>query len=368
MADVTKFLDEAGLAHLIGSFNTKLKSKADSSVIDKLNGTTKKFTLLAANWSNGQYTVRDDLISIGSIQFLNPGTDITIDQLSAFKAAEIIDAGQRDGSLTLKALGTVPTIDIPIRITFSTIQGINNVTVVDHDSEDALIMGTLSGNYENNRIARIRDSAFAFVTGLTSFKSNSVTEIGFIAFEQCPNLADVYAKALTTIGDYAFEQCANLTTVDSETITTIGEFAFSGCSKLTSINTSKVKTFGGGAFENCSSLKDIDLSSAEKIDDYAFNGCLGLIDVSLPNIKTIIGSPFKDCSNLKSITIGTNASTKVVPAEEDEFGYGLSFSGAPIASGSGYIYVADSLVDAYKAADGWSKYKDQIKGISEKPA
>lgn len=109
-------------------------------------------------------------------------------------------------------------------------------------------------------------------------------------------------------------------------------------------------------------MKDIDLSSAEKIDDGAFSGCLGLIDVSLPNIKTIIGAPFKNCSNLKSITIGTNASTKVVPAEESEWGEGLSFSGTP------YIYVADSLVDAYKAADGWSKYKDQIKGISEKPA
>lgn len=356
MADVTKFLDKDGLAHLIDSFNTKLKSKADSSVIDKLNGTTKNFTLLAANWSNGQYTVHDDLISIGSIQFLNPGTDITIDQLSAFKAAEIIDAGQKDGSFTLKALGTVPTIDIPIRITFSTIQGINNVTVVDHDSEDALITGTLSGNYENNRIARIKDNVFFGFTGLTSFKSNSVTEIRYMAFKNCTNLADIYTKALTIIGDFAFDNCRNLTTVDSEAITTIGNCAFNGCSKLTSINTSKVKTFGWEAFEGCSSLKDIDLSSAEKIDDGSFSGCLGLIDASLPNIKTIIGAPFENCSNLKSITIGTNASTKVVPAS------GLSFSGTP------YIYVADSLVDAYKAADGWSKYKDQIKGISEKPA
>ena len=62
--------------------------------------------------------------------------------------------------------------------------------------------------------------------------------------------------------------------------------------------------------------------------------------------------------------IGTNASTKVVPAGKDEWGYGLSFSGAPDI----YIYVTDSLVDVYKAADRWSKYKDQIKGISEKPA
>ena len=139
MADVKKYLDKPGLEHLISSFNTKLELKADSSVIDQLNGTIKNFTLIAANWSSRQYTVSDDLISIGSIQFLNPGTDITIDQLSAFKVAEIIDAGQKDGSLTLKALGTVPTIDIPVRITFSTIQGINNVKVVDHESEDALM-------------------------------------------------------------------------------------------------------------------------------------------------------------------------------------------------------------------------------------
>ena len=42
-----------------------------------------------------------------------------------------------------------------------------------------------------------------------------------------------------------------------------------------------------------------------------------------------------------------------------------AFSGTPIASGTGYIYVPNDLVDSYKAATNWSTYATQIKPISE---
>lgn len=41
------------------------------------------------------------------------------------------------------------------------------------------------------------------------------------------------------------------------------------------------------------------------------------------------------------------------------------FEGTPIASGTGYIYVPDASVDAYKAATNWATYADQIKPLSE---
>jgi hypothetical protein len=44
-----------------------------------------------------------------------------------------------------------------------------------------------------------------------------------------------------------------------------------------------------------------------------------------------------------------------------------AFSNTPIASGTGYIYVPDDLVDRYKQATNWSTYASQIKGISELP-
>lgn len=88
------------------------------SDIAKLNSITKSFTLSASSWSDGSYTISDALITATSNQEILPALNITADQMKALQKANIIDSGQSAGSLTLKALGTVPTIDIPIRVIF----------------------------------------------------------------------------------------------------------------------------------------------------------------------------------------------------------------------------------------------------------
>lgn len=79
---------------------------------------TKSLTLTAASWSNGSYTISDSLITTSSNQEIIPAVGITADQLKALQKAMIVDGGQSTGSITLTALGTVPTIDIPIRVIF----------------------------------------------------------------------------------------------------------------------------------------------------------------------------------------------------------------------------------------------------------
>ena len=79
---------------------------------------TKNFTLSSSSWSNGSYTISDALITATSNQEVLPVVGITLDQLKALQKAMLVDGGQSAGSLTLKALGTVPTIDIPIRVIF----------------------------------------------------------------------------------------------------------------------------------------------------------------------------------------------------------------------------------------------------------
>lgn len=86
--------------------------------IKALNSVTKSFTLSASSWSSGTYTISDSLITASSNQEILPATNITAAQYNALSKAQIIDGGQSAGKLTLKALGTVPTIDIPIRIIF----------------------------------------------------------------------------------------------------------------------------------------------------------------------------------------------------------------------------------------------------------
>lgn len=79
---------------------------------------TKSYTLSASSWISGTYTISDALITATSNQEVMPAVGITLDQLKALQTAMLVDGGQSAGKLTLKAMGTAPAIDIPIRIIF----------------------------------------------------------------------------------------------------------------------------------------------------------------------------------------------------------------------------------------------------------
>ena len=91
---------------------------AEKNLADSMKSTTVTTTLYAETWNDGSYTITNDLISSTSNQEIVTAVGITADQYNALSAAMIVDGGQSAGSLTLKALGTVPTIDVPIRIIF----------------------------------------------------------------------------------------------------------------------------------------------------------------------------------------------------------------------------------------------------------
>ena len=67
---------------------------------------------------------------------------------------------------------------------------------------------------------------------------------------------------------------------------------------------------------------------------------------------------FYGCSSLTTVVIRNT--TKVALLN-----MGNAFSGTKIASGTGYIYVPDELVDSYKVATNWVTYANQIKPLSE---
>lgn len=100
-------------ADSIGAAN---KEYVDSVAI----GTTLSATLSSASWTGTAapytYTISNSAITATSTQELSPATDITADQLSALQDANIIDGGQAAGSMTLKAFGEKPSVDIPVRI------------------------------------------------------------------------------------------------------------------------------------------------------------------------------------------------------------------------------------------------------------
>lgn len=77
-------------------------------------------TLLASGWTGSEapfvYTLAIAGVTATSYQELLPAVNITAEQLKALQAANITDAGQAAGTMTLKAYGKVPTVDIPIRV------------------------------------------------------------------------------------------------------------------------------------------------------------------------------------------------------------------------------------------------------------
>lgn len=120
---------------------------------------------------------------------------------------------------------------------------------------------------------------------------------------------------------------------------------------------------GGGDIDALidKSVTDIK-SSATIIGNYAFAYCNQLLTAEFSNVTYVGIGAFGYCTHLTGVIIKASQIPNI------SMNAGGPFYASGIASGKGYIYVPDDLVDDYKAAEGWSTYANQIKGISELPA
>lgn len=87
-----------------------------------------------------------------------------------------------------------------------------------------------------------------------------------------------------------------------------------------------------------------------------FSNCMKLKNVVIPDSVRSIGPKdlFQNCTSLESVIMqSTNSPT-----------LNYYYGGMGLIS-TATIYVSDDSVDAYKNAEYWEKYKDQIKPISE---
>ena len=93
------------------------------SIVNATTSTTVEGVLVASSWENGIYTINSSHIHVDAErgetnQEILPGRGITSQQLSALLNAKLVDHSQAEGTMQVKALGTVPTINIPVRVIY----------------------------------------------------------------------------------------------------------------------------------------------------------------------------------------------------------------------------------------------------------
>lgn len=141
------------------------------------------------------------------------------------------------------------------------------------------------------------------------------------------------------IGNYAFYECSSLTEITiPATVTSIGKYAFADCYSLTKITIPE---------------------SVENIGKYAFQYMGGSNTGLERHSITVVYNAH--CEMPQTMFHGTIIETLIITYADGI----VPLLSALSASQVGDIYVPDTLVNDYKAAEFWSIYTNRIKPLSE---
>lgn len=147
------------------------------------------------------------------------------------------------------------------------------------------------------------------------------------------------------------------------------DYMFYQCQKLQNLNIQNFNTQNvtsmTNMFYNCRLLEQLNLSNFDtsKVTNMSsmFQRCENLIELDISNFDTTNVTNnaymFQYCEKLVKLVINNQNVFKMTNSN--------MFNNTPIASGTGYVYVPDNMVETYKSATNWSVYAEQIKSISE---
>ena len=217
----------------------------------------------------------------------------------------------------------------------SAIESIETGGADTSEIEDAFITHTLSGYYANDRVTKVKYGTFYEDTNLTSVSFPNVTSVESYAFYKCTSLDTIDIPKIKSASQYTFAY-TKPSIINFPLLETISTYTFAYITTPCSVNLPSLKTTSNSSFRDSKGITKVDLAIATKIDNLCFYYCNSL--------ETLILR--------KSDAICTLQNTN-------------AFTGTKIASGTGYVYVPDELVEEYKVATNWSTFANQIKGLSE---
>lgn len=189
-------------------------------------------------------------------------------------------------------------------------------------------------------------------TAFEGFSSSSLTKV-----------ANFIAPKIQNIDQEAFKFCA-ISNIDVSNVSTLGSycFAYSTISNAT-LDLSCLTNCAYGAFYKTSGFTTA-LIGTNNSDTTAtdYRGGLMYQSANLQRVEikasSIKDESFRYCSKLTEFVIRKENAIITLEAVS-------AFKDTPIASGTGYIYVPDALLEKYEVATNWVSYADQLKPLSE---
>ena len=324
--------------------------------------------------SNGNYNVRRYERAVVDVPVgIFPEGDLSISANGTYPVREykraVVDVPTGvfpSGELTVSANGTY-ACDVFANVVVNVPAGSGN--------------GNFLVSFLENTFSEINDSTVTVINRPDAF--NNDTSIKLI---NLPNVSSVCQSGLrnvrymetlslpacTWLGASAIAGCSSLYNVYIPNVEYAGPYAMTDWD-ITSITLPKLSDTTKGLFIGCRNLTYVDLPLVSGISFQTFSACSKLVDCSFPNVTHVNKSAFHGCSNLSTLVL-----PKVVFMSSYAFYLAYSFKRLVLPSSSvcridtsitfiqcgitspvngiydGHVYVPESLVDTYKAADYWS--------------
>lgn len=283
-----------------------------------------------------------EVISSNVDKIVTPTTGKFINQVLVKGDSNLVSENIKDGVSILGVDGSLDTKYSPRFISFRSYKGTElNQEIENLDTKNITDMSYMFDNCQNLREIDI-----------SNFNTDKITSISYM-FDNCMILKNIKLFKIDTQNlrqmMQMFRDCRQITQID-----------------LSNINVSNV-IYTSGLFWNCYALEDVilpDFSQANISDfSYFLYNChkITKFDISNLNISAInrTSNMFDGCRALTTLIIN-NPNLLIMSSTN-------MLKNTPIASGTGYVYVPDDMVETYKNATNWSTYASQIKGISELP-
>lgn len=258
------------------------------------------------------------------------------------------------GCSSLRSIAIPPQ---PLRIFHQCFQGCSSLTAVHISDWEAWLSNTYNNfvdnpvNYSHALYLNGKEVAgeVTIPEGMTALKKIALAGLTNVTSVNIPD-------SVTSIGASAFYNTGLTSVYIPDSVTSIGDEAFRYCASLVEAHLpSGLTVLNGSLFGSCGNLESVNIpEGVTTIGDYVFSDCFKFKHVEFPSTVTSIGY---NCFYRVAIT--ELVMHAVVPPSLTSGGLGNSCWAQA-------IYVPDESVEAYKTADGWSRYASVVKPISER--